>query len=156
MKRLDYVDVAKGIGILLVVLGHCLVFGGSWSSNLFWYIYAFHMPFWFTISGYLYKRKDPSSFMIGKITTLLVPFVAYFSLNIIIFAILTCLRKTEYFYHCSFDAFWFLNTLFLIVISHYLLDVFIYSKSKRGGAATVHHFNMCPYAWFELCEFYFR
>ena len=81
MNRLDYVDVAKGIGIILVVLGHCLVFAGCWSSTLFRYIYAFHMPFWFTISGYLYKRKDPSSFIIGKVATLLVPFVAYFSLN---------------------------------------------------------------------------
>lgn len=137
MNRLDYVDVAKGLGILFVVLGHCLVFAGCWSSNLFWYIYAFHMPFWFTISGYLYKWKDPSSFIIGRVSALLVPYLAYFSLNIAIYAILTCMGKSQYFSTCCFGAFWFLITLFFIVLAHYLLDVFLYSKSKRGGIIQV-------------------
>lgn len=131
MCRIDYIDVAKGLGILIVVLGHCLVFAGLWSSNLFWYIYAFHMPFWFVLSGMLYKKKDWASFITGKVSSLIIPFVSYFVLNMLIYALLTIFGATQYYYHCSFGAFWFLITLFIIVITHYYLDEFLYSKCSK-------------------------
>lgn len=131
MDRLDYVDVAKGLGIFIVVIGHCLTYAGLWSTRLFWYIYAFHMPFWFVISGFLYKRKDPSSYITNKVVSLIVPYIAYFSLNIVIYAILACIGKTKLFEYCSFGAFLFLMTLFLVVIAHFLLDLFVYSKSRH-------------------------
>lgn len=37
------IDIAKGIGIFLVVLGHFTVF----ASPLYHYIYLFHMPLFF-------------------------------------------------------------------------------------------------------------
>lgn len=40
-------DYAKGIGIVLVIAGHILPFGGVISSQ----IYALHMPLFFYISG---------------------------------------------------------------------------------------------------------
>lgn len=43
-KRIDYLDLAKGIGILLVVWAHAR---GPYSS----YMYQMHMPFFFIISG---------------------------------------------------------------------------------------------------------
>ena len=44
-KRLDYLDIAKGIGILLVVLGH--IYG---NNNVFHvWIYSFHMPLFYFI-----------------------------------------------------------------------------------------------------------
>lgn len=43
------IDNAKGIGILLVVFGHCL-----WvSEDILTLIYSFHMPLFFMISGFL-------------------------------------------------------------------------------------------------------
>ena len=50
MKRLDYVDTLKGIGILLMLMGH-VPFG----ANFDYYIHAFHMPLFFFISGFLIK-----------------------------------------------------------------------------------------------------
>lgn len=47
-KRLDYLDVAKGIGILLVILGHCQLGRIGRAHSL---IYSFHMPLFFFISG---------------------------------------------------------------------------------------------------------
>ena len=47
-KRLNYLDYAKGIGILLVVLGHI------YNNSVKLWIYSFHMPLFFIISGYLY------------------------------------------------------------------------------------------------------
>lgn len=49
-ERIAYIDIAKTICILLMVVGH-------WTTNstLLMYIYSFHMPALFVISGYLYK-----------------------------------------------------------------------------------------------------
>ncbi|MCI7040909.1 MAG: acyltransferase family protein [Lachnospiraceae bacterium] len=45
-NRINWIDVVRGIGILLVILGHC-------QNPLFYLIfYAFHMPLFFFISGY--------------------------------------------------------------------------------------------------------
>ena len=50
-SRVAWMDSAKALGIFLVVYGHSLATGwgiGKW-------IYSFHMPFFFIISGYLTK-----------------------------------------------------------------------------------------------------
>ena len=49
-KRIEYIDIARGIGILLVVMGHndfSLV-----SPFAYKLIYSFHMPLFFFLSGY--------------------------------------------------------------------------------------------------------
>ncbi len=51
-KRLDYIDALKGFGIILMVLGH-MHFGYNVPHH---YIFGFHMPLFFLVSGYLYKR----------------------------------------------------------------------------------------------------
>ena len=48
MKRLDWVDIAKGIAIVLMILGH-----SSLPNMIQNWIYSFHMPFFFFISGVL-------------------------------------------------------------------------------------------------------
>jgi polysaccharide biosynthesis protein PslL len=49
-QRIGYFDVARGIGILLVVLGHNDL--GSLSPFLHQLIYSFHIPLFFFLSGY--------------------------------------------------------------------------------------------------------
>lgn len=39
MKRIQWVDTSKGLGILLVIIGHCGIEGIS----LKW-VYSFHLP----------------------------------------------------------------------------------------------------------------
>ena len=64
--RDESLDIAKGFGIILVVLGHCL--DGLIASNYFpttvlwptlavWTIYTFHMPLFFVVSGHLASGK---------------------------------------------------------------------------------------------------
>lgn len=58
-SRNDSLDVAKGIGILLVVLGHSMspvIDGHSFIQWLYMVIYAFHMPLFFFVSGYVAKK----------------------------------------------------------------------------------------------------
>jgi fucose 4-O-acetylase-like acetyltransferase len=49
-KRIEYLDVARGIGILLVVLGHNDF--GAISAFFHRVIYSFHIPLFFFLSGY--------------------------------------------------------------------------------------------------------
>ena len=73
-KENTMVSVAKGIGILLVLIGHfCLI---PWIKR---FIYLFHMPLFFFLSGYLFTDKDIKEFpryIFKKIKSLYLPFVA--------------------------------------------------------------------------------
>ena len=52
-QRLEYLDVAKGLLIFLMVWGHVYTDG-----PLFQYIYSFHMPAFFMISGLLFHYSE--------------------------------------------------------------------------------------------------
>lgn len=73
-KRQPEVDVAKGIGIILVVLAHCS--GGSLLGNL---INAFHMPLFFCLSGLFLFHKNESFkvFLNKKAKSLLFPCLVF-------------------------------------------------------------------------------
>ncbi len=51
MERRVEIDIMKGIGIILMIVGHWLFIPHS----LYHFIYSFHMPLFFIISGYLMK-----------------------------------------------------------------------------------------------------
>ena len=73
--RFDYLDIAKGLGILAVVWAHIMLVG--WSHKI---IYAFHMPFFFFVSGMLFKREKYTSFgdfLKKRAKRLLVPYFIY-------------------------------------------------------------------------------
>ena len=59
----EEINRLKGIAILLVLLGHSIIFMPinlmeiTWCSILYKYIYIFHMPLFFIISGFLYNYK---------------------------------------------------------------------------------------------------
>lgn len=53
MKRENTLDIAKGIVIILMVIGHCY----STQNEILYMIYAFHMPFFFIVSGLLYGKN---------------------------------------------------------------------------------------------------
>lgn len=78
MQRNLSLDIAKGIGIILVVLGH-----GYSSENPFYYwIGSFHMPLLFLVTGIVYRiRGDHHSFSDfpwkRKLYTMLVPYLIW-------------------------------------------------------------------------------
>ena len=80
--RLNWLDIAKGIGILLMVLGHSAI--PILISN---FIYAFHMPLFFIASGWLtnWQKKNFIVFVKRKFRTLLLPFVIYSFIILIIY-----------------------------------------------------------------------
>ena len=81
-KRIEYLDIAKGVGILLVVLGH----NDFEVISLFVQrlIYSFHMPLFFFLSGYFLNTAVPFfDFIKKRFNTLLKPF--FFTIFLIYF-----------------------------------------------------------------------
>lgn len=88
-NRLVYIDIAKGIGILLVVVGHCIPDASSssgisipayrWLHDV---IYSFHMPLFFFLAGFMVSRKNmldrgrhPFDLVRKRVSRLLIPYV---------------------------------------------------------------------------------
>lgn len=84
--RNESVSIAKGIGILLVVIGHCCVAEGNtvnvvgWQNFIHHMIYSFHMPLFFVLSGYMFKIDNidnPVHFVEKKIKGLYIPYLKW-------------------------------------------------------------------------------
>ena len=101
-KRIEYIDITKGIAILLMIVGHTLQAG--WKRSL---IYSFHMPLFILISGFLYKENK-------SIKTTLITIVKKLLLPCFITLIITDILK-YLIYHDSLNC----NQLIMqIILSH--------------------------------------
>lgn len=135
-QRIEWIDICKGLGILTVILGH--------KAIMFSYIYSFHMPLFFLISGYLFsykKYKSLNEFIIAKAKTLLVPYLIFSLISIFImfmrsgaggitetFSWAQCFRemilskRNVISYNGSL---WFLTSLFTVEILFYILTKYV-------------------------------
>lgn len=101
-QRIQWVDIAKGITILLVVIAHTS-YNGNIARVIINMICSFHMPFFFIMSGLtanfpssidMFMKKTKKLFL-----SLIIPtFIAYFSREIInVFINKTCI-SIDYFF----------------------------------------------------------
>lgn len=121
--RIEWVDISKGFVIILVVIGH-----SSIPISLTKWIWSFHMPFFFFISGYLFnisKYTTFSSFFKKRLQTLIKPYVIF---SIIVFCWsklinyeLLNLRISELYLGWVSLALWFIPVLFFTEICFYVL-----------------------------------
>lgn len=80
-ERIDCIDIAKGIGILLVI-GHHVTQSGSLINS---YISNFHMPLFFLLSGLLfnpYRHPHFKEYCKRKCRVLLKPLICFTLLNL--------------------------------------------------------------------------
>ena len=82
-QRIEYLDTAKGILISLMVLGHVLLRG-----VVHQYIYAFHMPAFFIITGILLRYISSADRYLSvilkkKTVTLIIPFLFFEVLGVL-------------------------------------------------------------------------
>lgn len=139
-KRINYIDVARGLGIFLVMIGHLDT--GEVLHNL---IYSFHMPFFFFLSGYLNKStSDFKVLLYKKFKTLIVPYFFFGTLSIVIMLAIKIITNNPIEFKHLHDimrlsyyngnpipmnkVIWFLAVLFWVEIFNYLLkkiNVFI-------------------------------
>ncbi|WP_191566673.1 acyltransferase family protein [Metabacillus idriensis] len=144
-KRISYIDSLKGIGIFLVIYAHSGVLP-TYAVN---YIYSFHMPLFFFISGFLFSRKkyaNFNSFFKRKVNTILVPYFIFSILSYIFWVFIgskfggDSLLNISIFkpiigilYSNGIDYWlihniplWFLTCLFLVEIAYYYISRFKY------------------------------
>jgi polysaccharide biosynthesis protein PslL len=130
-QRIAYIDIAKGIGILLVVLGHsdlALV-----SPYLHQLVYSFHIPLFFFLSGIFFNpRTTPGPFLKKRFRAILQPYLFIIflifvaSISFTNMGIGTALGRfaksmygsTEYIWWIPL---WFLPSLFVTSLSAYIL-----------------------------------
>ncbi|KND59694.1 Arginine/ornithine antiporter ArcD [Candidatus Burkholderia verschuerenii] len=138
--RENWVDHAKGIGIILVVFGHVnrglesagIVMPGGAYKLVDSLIYAFHMPLFFFLSGLFFVKSIESRgtwrFVGSKVDTLVYPFVIWSTLQGGIQILLS--RYTNgnatvsdmlTMYVRPHDQFWFLYALFMNAVLFALL-----------------------------------
>lgn len=87
-NKVNYIDVARGIGIVLVVMGHCIskqmAAEGSFLNVLRIVIYLVHMPLFFVISGWLfeknavkYKEQGLANYVKKKFLVFMIPYFVF-------------------------------------------------------------------------------
>ena len=72
--RILWLDNLKALGIFLVIFGHIIP-----DSYLKQYIYSFHVPLFFFVSGYLFDRSKYNfwQFLRKKFATLIIPYLFF-------------------------------------------------------------------------------
>lgn len=144
-KYYDELAILKGIGIILVILGHSFSFTGFnivdnnfINKYIFYTIYSFHMPLFFMIAGFLtsnYKDNLNKKFYISKIKRLLIP---YIFINIIdaiprhLFSNLVNNKNNgiEKIIFYSGAATWFVYTLFILFLIFPIIEKYIIKRDK--------------------------
>lgn len=139
-QRIEWIDNAKGIGLLLVILGHLKApFLSAW-------IYTFHMPLFFFLSGVVFSsgKYKPRKFILKRINSLVVP---YFVLGAVIFLFYVIvfliqhqptseylIMLKEFLLQRHYWTIWFLAALFFTEIIYFAID---YLLSDRIVPVTI-------------------
>jgi len=120
--RYDFIDILKSFAIFFVVVGHLYI-----SEKLNNWIYSFHMPLFFMISGFLLKQKHleiaPLMFVKELFLKYIIPYSIFF-LGAYLFLGMG-LNRIVFYYFSGFAVLWFLAALFLCrIYIHILLKFF--------------------------------
>lgn len=109
-QRLTWVDATKGLLMLFVVIGH---YPGELEHPWLTYIYWFHMPAFFLLSGLFFrpvqKGQSMGQSIKKRILQLMIPYVFFVS-------IITILRYVLAFFTGNDSLDYYLNDLYSIVI----------------------------------------
>lgn len=71
-QRLGWIDIAKGIAIIAVILGHTYGYGNPVHA----FVYSFHIPLFFILAGYTSRVKTFNEVIVSSKKRLLLPYAA--------------------------------------------------------------------------------
>ncbi|MEB3295553.1 MAG: acyltransferase [Synechococcales bacterium] len=135
----QWLDYAKGIGILLVVVGHTiagLANSSILTNNSPWqwlheWIYTFHMALFFIISGMLVRssvHRPVGKFTLDKVRTILYPYLIWSVIESFVRIQLSQLTNEHLgwtilgkIWYEPIGQFWFLYSLFIFMVGYRLL-----------------------------------
>lgn len=140
MHRNETIDIAKGVGILLVVLGHNWLVGHDYGLPLLM-IFSFHMPLFFLLGGvFLSTSSDLPHFIRSKADTLLKPYIVVLTLLGTFHVITGTVTPVKYFGGMLYGvgstivwtAMWFLPSLFVTLVFARLI-ISVMDRSRYGN-----------------------
>lgn len=131
-QRIVWVDIAKGLGIILMILGHMPSIP-DWFHD---WIFSFHMPLFFFVSGYFFKERNAKLQLTVTAKSYLVPYLLY---SLIFIAIDFAMFRDIYEAQNSlqrmitgqggFDVPWFFISIFLT--HNFYNMIYIISKDAK-------------------------
>ena len=130
-NRISYFDIAKGIGIILVMFAHVTLP----------FIYSFHVPLFFFLSGYFFSLKKYDNFkefLFSKFKRLLTPYIFFSIFNYLFYLVFNQYANTSLEspikpflgiflgvrvgeWGLGIAALWFIQALFICEIAMYFL-----------------------------------
>lgn len=141
-QRLEYIDRLKGIAMLLVVIGHIIVFCGLGYENTFIrHITMMNMPLFYFLNGLVLKDvngiKNGTKFLLSKSQQLLLPFFVWGWL-MVLYRNATYLDFIQNYWKFGY---WYLIVLFEFLIVHVILNIINQLVNKQSKW------------WLDLCLF---
>jgi fucose 4-O-acetylase-like acetyltransferase len=150
-QRVGWIDSAKGVGIVLVVIGHAwrglqtagLIDNQALYSMIDTAIYAFHMPFFFFLSGLLIERTllaaTPGAFVLSRVQRLIWPLVLWTWIFFLFRGLAGGLANRPFDWATfpiiplpPLEHFWFLWALFVIQLSLLLARPILQNMGHRA------------------------
>ena len=148
-NRINWIDFGKGFAIFLVVIGHVftgLFDSGKFTSDAKWlsiviaFIYIFHIPVFFALSGYFFKSvenfKEYYYYMKKKTIVLGLPYIFYSIIHYVLQKIAggsvrvpTTLFNLINIYKEPLGVVWYLYTLWALYLVYGFLSIFIKNKN---------------------------
>lgn len=125
--RENYIDVARGIAIISVVMGHTYI-----PTILHHFIYSFHMALFFIISGIFVSKKEIKALFVEKTKCILLPYMFWSLVTLLFWYVLNIMGN--YFKIDSEAHFIFPDSIF---------GIFLCTRMGRYGG----------YLWFLMAIF---
>lgn len=133
-QRIEFIDVARGIAMLIVIFGHCYI---TEQVLLNKFILSFHMALFFMVSGMFIRPLERKKMLIGggkKARAILIP-----QIIVVLLASIRPLsrhfiqgEKINYFFQFSFFSAWFLPVLFFCVAAFLIVGCLINLDKTRN------------------------
>ena len=147
-KRNMHIDIAKGIGILLVVFGHNYLVSNH-KGELFNIIFSFHVPLFFFLSGLFFNPSRSLSYTaVTKIDSILKPYFVTLFLLGFVYAVFKDINLPTYIFGVIYGnglniywiPMWFLTHLFAVTIFSWFV---IYGFEKLELNKTIRYMILC-------------
>lgn len=132
-ERVEYIDLLRAFGIILMIMGH-IGFGFVFDK----WIHAFHMPMFFVISGYFYKKCSIRQFLKNGFHRLILPYCFFSLIHLILYYCMIGRIDKNMFFLIVYDntsddfpiagALWFLTALFFVELIYRVIDVLLRGK----------------------------
>ena len=162
-KRLDFIDTARGLSILAVIIGHIISKQAPLLENINAFLYAFHLPLFFIISGFLFKAdSSPKGFLLKKVKAYGIPYVFC---SVVISCYYILIRAVDsgtgglgvyilwmiknFIVQTRFTVLWFLSVLFFAEILLYFF--FVISKKKIVYMWIISVFFGISFMIYDIC-----